>query len=149
MRRDVWAGMALSLLFSFADPCVAQTAWQPSPGHTQVLIWPGAVPDARPVEGPEESGTVVDAAGRRRLVGGRPWIYVNRVSQPTMTVYLPKENNTGVAVVVFPGGGYNALAMDLEGTEICDWLNSLGITAVLLKYRVPTRSKTGAHAESL
>ncbi len=54
-----------------------------------------------------------------------------------MTVYPPKGSNTAVAVIVFPGGGYWNLAMDLEGTEICDWLNSNGITAVLLKYRVP------------
>jgi acetyl esterase/lipase len=64
-----------------------------------------------------------------------------------MTVYSPKGTNTGVAVVVFPGGGYNCLAIDLEGTEICDWLTSRGITAVLLKYRVPTRG-SGAYAES-
>ncbi|HEX4649832.1 MAG TPA: alpha/beta hydrolase, partial [Steroidobacteraceae bacterium] len=54
-----------------------------------------------------------------------------------MTVYAPGEKNTGVAVVVFPGGGYQFLAMDSEGTEICDWLTSRGITCVLLKYRVP------------
>src|SRR5881409_1557588 len=137
MRRDAWAGVAVSLLFSLAGPCAAQTAWQPSPGHTQVPIWPGVVPDARPVEGPEVSGTVVDAAGGKRLVGGRPWVYVDRVSQPTMTVYPPEGRKTGAAVVVFPGGGYNVLAIDLEGTEACDWLTSKGITCVLLKYRVP------------
>src|SRR5436305_13170635 len=137
MRRDAWAGVALSLLFSFAGPSVAQTAWQPSPGHKQVPIWPGVVPDAQPVEGPEESGTVVDAVGSRKLVAGRPWLYVGRVSQPTMTVYSPEGSNTGAAVVVFPGGGYNVLAIDLEGTEACDWLTSTGITCVLLKYRVP------------
>jgi acetyl esterase/lipase len=54
-----------------------------------------------------------------------------------MTVYSPKGANTGAAVIVFPGGGYQILAIDLEGTEICDWLTSRGITAVLLKYRVP------------
>src|SRR5437763_5293621 len=138
MRRDAWAGVAVSLLFSLAGPCAAQTAWQPSPGHKQVPIWPGVVPDARPVEGPEESGTVVDAGGGRHLVAGKPWIYVNRVSQPTMTVYSPAGKNTGAAVVVFPGGGYNVLAIDLEGTEVCDWLASKGLTAVLLKYRVPS-----------
>src|SRR5205814_8596674 len=58
-------------------------------------------------------------------------------SRPTMTVYSPKGSNTGVAVVVFPGGGYTHLAIDLEGTEVCDWLTSKGITGVLLKYRVP------------
>ncbi len=137
MRRDAWLGMALSLLLSFAAPCASQTAWRPSPGHTQVRIWPSGVPDAQPVDKPEVSGTVVDAAGEPRLVAGRPWVYVDRVAQPTMTIYSPKGNSTGVAVVVFPGGGYNVLAIDLEGTEVCDWLTSRGITCVLLKYRVP------------
>jgi acetyl esterase/lipase len=54
-----------------------------------------------------------------------------------MTVYSPTGKNTGAAVVVFPGGGYQILAIDLEGTEVCDWLTSKGITCVLLKYRVP------------
>jgi acetyl esterase/lipase len=112
----------------------------------QVPIWPGAIPDARPVEGREESGTVVDSAGSARLVGGKPWVYVAKVSQPTMTVYSPKGSNTGAAVVVFPGGGYNILAIDLEGTEVCDWLTSRGITCVLLKYRVPC-VKTGPYRD--
>ncbi len=114
-----------------------QVGWQPEPGHTQVPIWPGDVPDARPVDGPEVAGTVVNSAGNKHLVGGRPWTYVDKVSQPTMTVYSPQGTNTGAAVVVFPGGGYNVLAIDLEGTEACDWLTSKGITCVLLKYRVP------------
>ncbi len=79
----------------------------------------------------------VDASGNKRLVAGRPWVYVARVSQATMTVYPPVGRSTGAAVVVFPGGGYNVLAIDLEGTEACDWLTSRGITCVLLKYRVP------------
>lgn len=58
-----------------------------------------------------------------------------------MTVYSPKSTNTGAAVVVFPRGSYQVLAMDLEETEACDWLNSRGITCVLLKYRVPGSSK--------
>lgn len=123
-----------------------QSAWQPSPGHTQLRIWPGLIPDAQPVDGPERSGTVVDSSGRPRPVGGRPWIYVDRVSQPTMTVYSPVGRNTGAAVVVFPGGGYNVLAIDLEGTEACDWLTSQGITCVLLKYRVPC-VKTGPYRD--
>lgn len=114
-----------------------QAAWQPSLGHAQLPIWPDAVPDARPVRAPEVAGTVVDSAGNPRLVGGKPWVYVDRVSRPTMTVYSPQGRNTGAAVVVFPGGGYNILAMDLEGTEVCDWLTSRGIACVLLKYRVP------------
>jgi acetyl esterase/lipase len=118
----------------------AQTpVWQPSPGHTQVPIWPGAVPDAQPAAGPEDSGPV-----KEPLVAGKPWVEVKNVSQPTMTVYSPQGKNTGAAVVVFPGGGYQILAIDLEGTEVCDWLTSKGITCVLLKYRVPN---TGPHWE--
>ena len=62
---------------------------------------------------------------------------INNVSNPTIKIYAPKENNTGVAILVFPGGGYNKLAIDLEGSEICEWLASIGVTGVLLKYRVP------------
>ena len=71
------------------------------------------------------------------MVAGRPWAYVRNVSRPTLTVYSPHEKSTGVAMIVFPGGGYQILAIDLEGTEVCDWLTSQGITCVLLKYRVP------------
>lgn len=106
-------------------------SWQPSPGHTQVPIWPGAVPDAHPVEGAEV------ATVREELVAGAKWIWLERVSQPTITVYPPLDKNTGVAVMVLPGGGYMGLAIDLEGTEICDWATRKGITCVLLKYRVP------------
>jgi acetyl esterase/lipase len=119
--------------------------WQPSPGHTQVPIWPKEPPDAQPVAGPEEMKTssARDAklhgggTAKYSLVAGRPWVEVSNVSQPTMTVFSPKGKNTGVAVVVFPGGGYKVLAIDLEGTEAADWLTSKGITCVLLKYRVP------------
>ena len=124
----------------------AQAAWQPSPGHTQIPIWPGKIPNAQLIDGTEVSGIVTDAAGRQKLVGGRPWVYVDRVSQPTMTVYSPVGINTGVAVIVFPGGGYNVLAIDLEGMEVCDWLTAKGITCVLLKYRVPC-AKTGAYRD--
>jgi acetyl esterase/lipase len=123
----------LCALFAL-DSLNAQTpAWQPSPGHAQVPIWPGTVPDARPVAGPEFANITTGD----HFVAGRPWTAVDRVSRPTMTVYSPRETNTGVAVIVFPGGGYNELAIDLEGTEVCDWLTSRGITGILLKYRVP------------
>jgi len=105
--------------------------WAPSPGHTQVPIWPSTVPAGRP--GADAESTALGAGP----VAGRPWIQVRNVSVPTLTVYSPKGKNTGAAVIVFPGGGYQLLAIDLEGTEICDWLSSRGITAVLLKYRVP------------
>ena len=63
---------------------------------------------------------------------------VTNVTRPTMTLYAPRGKNTGAAVVVIPGGGFQMLAIDLEGTEICDWLTSRGVTCVLLKYRVPS-----------
>ncbi len=106
--------------------------WQPSPGHTQLSIWPSTVPDAQANPKPESVQLIT-----KPLVAGKPWLEIDNVSQPTMTVYSPKEKNTGVAIVVFPGGGYQILAIDLEGTEVCDWLTSKGITCVLLKYRVP------------
>jgi acetyl esterase/lipase len=139
--------LLMALAFAAGEPgrAAGQTSWQPSPGHTQLPIWPGAVPDARPV-GHEVAGTVVDATGRPKPVGGRPWIYVDSVSRPTMTVYSPVGSNTGAAVVVFPGRGYEVLAIDLEGTEVCDWLTSRGITCVLLKYRVPCL-KTGPYRD--
>ncbi|HEV2488413.1 MAG TPA: alpha/beta hydrolase [Candidatus Acidoferrales bacterium] len=96
-------------------------------------IWPGAAPDAQPVPGPESV-----SSDPKFLIAGKPVAGVANVTRPTMTVYSPEGKNTGVAVVVFPGGGFEELAIDLEGTEVCDWLTSKGITCVLLKYRVPS-----------
>jgi len=98
-----------------------------------VRIWPGTVPDALPDPKPESVGP---PAGREW------WPRANDVSQPTMTYYPALGQDSGVAVVVFPGGGYQFLAMDNEGTEICDWLISRGIHCVLLKYRVPDSGPT-------
>lgn len=114
---------ALCVLFAPGGLFAQKPVWQPSPGHTQVPIWPGAVPDAQ--FGPPANTETMEPGD------------VANVARPTMTVYSPKGENTGVAVVVFPGGGYSVLAIDLEGTEVCDWLTSKGITCVLLKYRVP------------
>jgi acetyl esterase/lipase len=113
--------------------------WQPAIGHVQVPIWPGAVPDAIPNPKPESVGPPEAREW---------WPRVNDVSQPTITVYAAKGPDTGVTVVVFPGGGYQFLAMDLEGTEICDWLISRGITCVLLKYRVPDSGPTMKNGHS-
>src|ERR1700730_10925337 len=124
---------ALCVVFAFGGLSGQTPAWQTSPGHTQVPIWPGAVPDPQAVAGREDDTTMATES----LVAGQPWVQVGHVSRPTMTVYSPKGKNTGAAVVVFPGGGYWILAIDLEGTEVCDWLTSRGITCVLLKYRVP------------
>jgi acetyl esterase/lipase len=127
---------------------VAQkTTWQPSPGHRQIPIWPGAAPDPQPVKGPETA----ESSGPKDLIGGKPVVGINNVTVPTMTVYPPSGKNAGVAVVVFPGGGYQMLAIDLEGTEVCDWLVTRGMTCVLLKYRVTDVGdypKSGPYPES-
>jgi acetyl esterase/lipase len=120
--------LSLAVTLLFAGSMAQADIWQPSAGHVQTPIWPGAVPDALPNPKPESVGPEE---------GKEWWPRANDVSQPTMTMYAPVGHNTGVAVVVFPGGGYRMLAMDLEGTEICDWLTSRGMTCVLLKYRVP------------
>ncbi|MGA7858910.1 MAG: alpha/beta hydrolase [Terracidiphilus sp.] len=138
---------ALFFISSISSLSAQQTTWQPSPGHTQIPIWPGAVPDPQPVAGPE----FAKSSGKDDLIAGRPVIEVDNVSQPTMTVYAPQGKNTGAAVVVFPGGGYQILAIDLEGTEVCDWLTPQGITCVLLKYRVTNVGpypKSGPYPES-
>lgn len=136
-------------LFAYASVVAgAQTAvWQPSAGHQQVPIWPGAAPDPQPVKAPEH----VRSSGEGSLIGGRPTLAISNVTRPTMTVYSPVGRNTGAAVVVFPGGGYQVLAIDLEGTEVCDWLTAKGITCVLLKYRVTSVGpypKSGPYPES-
>jgi acetyl esterase/lipase len=114
----------------------AQAAtWQPAQGRTQMPLWPGTPPDAQTVKGPEYVGTT----GAKEQLAGRSWTYAGNVTAPTLTVYAPQGKNTGAAVLVLPGGGFQVLAMDLEGSEICDWLTARGIACVLLKYRVPSK----------
>jgi acetyl esterase/lipase len=124
-----FALFALFFVFAFGGVIAQAPVWQPSAGHTQIEIWPGAVPNAQSAAEPEYMKKFDDMTGGVFAVGN--------VSRPTMTVYSPQGKNTSAAVVVFPGGGYQILAIDLEGTEVCDWLTSKGITCVLLKYRVP------------
>ena len=108
-------------------------AWQPAPGHLTLPLWPNAAPGASPNPAPEVDATTA----KDNLIAGKPLVRLGNVSTPTLTLYQPQHNNTGAAVVVFPGGGYRILAIDLEGTEVCDWLNSAGIACILVKYRVP------------
>jgi acetyl esterase/lipase len=110
-----------------------QPAWQPAPGHVTLPLWPGVAPGS-PANAPAE---VDKTTAKDSLIAGKPVIRLGNVSKPTLTLYAPKGQNTGAAVVVFPGGGYQILAIDLEGTEVCDWLNGIGVNCVLVKYRVP------------
>lgn len=120
MRLWGLSAWLVTLWFAAAvDGGRAQASPLPAPpGPTQLPLWSGTPPDAQPAPGP-------------------PMEWTNIV-RPTMTVYLPKAENTGVAIVVFPGGGFEGLAIKAEGTEACDWLTSKGITCVLLSYRVPS-----------
>jgi acetyl esterase/lipase len=119
------------LLFTLAvsvSLLAQKPAWEPGPGHITLPLWPHP-----------QAGTApeVDATtAKDSLIAGKPVIRLTNVSNPTITLYAPKKNS-GSAVVVFPGGAYRILAIDLEGTEVCEWLNSIGVTCVLLKYRVP------------
>jgi len=101
-----------------------------------VELWPNGAPGEKVNLGEEKDTT----KPTDNVVAGKPVIRLGNVSKPTISIYRPPaEKDTGAAVLVCPGGGYNILAMDLEGTEVCEWLNSLGVTGVLLKYRVPKR----------
>jgi acetyl esterase/lipase len=110
-----------------------QAAWQPPSGHLTVELWPHGAPGAIPNPPPEVDLSPPDAP----LGAGRPLVRLSNVSRPTLTLYAAKDQASGAAVVVFPGGAYHALAIDLEGTEVCEWLNSIHVTCILLKYRVP------------
>jgi acetyl esterase/lipase len=109
----------------------SQRAKKPAPGakaavlssvSAEIPIWTASIPDAGLITGTE---TYNDGM-------------VKNVSNPTIKLFSPpKEKNSGAAVLVFPGGGYTKLAIELEGSEICEWLASIGVTGILLKYRVP------------
>jgi acetyl esterase/lipase len=95
-------------------------------------VWPGKAPG--------EKGDI----GEEKFVEPKPGEATNvkrltNVSKPTLTVYRPEKNDTGAAVLIAPGGGYNILAWDKEGEEVAQWLNSIGVTGIVLKYRVPRR----------
>ncbi len=99
-------------------------------------LWPGKPPGETKQLPPEADQT----KDTDKLIAGRRIIKLGNVSTPQITVYQPaKATAAGTAVIIAPGGGYNILAYDLEGTEVAEWLNTLGVTAIVLKYRVPFR----------
>lgn len=128
--------LSVTSILLFTVTSVKAEIWQPGQNHTQIPIWPKGAPN-NPKEILAESMTVGD-----HLKGGKPVTWVWNVSEPTMTVYPAKGANSGAAILVFPGGGHMGLAIDLEGTEVCEWLSEASITCILLKYRVPN---SGCH----
>lgn len=125
--------------------CLVTSAVLAAPA-APVRLWPGTAP-GETKEFPAEGDTTKPTD---RLVNGVHIVRLGNVTQPTITVYRPDPaQDTGAAVIVAPGGGYNILAWELEGTEICAWLKSIGVTGVLLKYRVPVRPDRARHAAAL
>ena len=127
-------GFLLFALAVFVPWAAAGQGWQPPKDKVTLPLWPGAAPGA-PANLPPEADTTTP---QQNLIAGQPLIRLGNVARPTLTVYAPPRNRSGAAVVVFPGGGYQILAIDLEGTEVCDWLNSIDVTCILVKYRVPS-----------
>ncbi len=106
-----------------------------------ISIWPKAAPGEKGDVGTEHEMPAQNNDNIVRLTD---------VSRPTITLYRPApEKDTGAAVVICPGGGYRILAMNLEGTEVAEWLSSIGVTGVVLKYRVPTRKDDPSHVGPL
>jgi acetyl esterase/lipase len=127
----------LVFCLAIAVGCGTATAqpkgWPVGPGHTVLTLWPDGAPGGVKTTEPEKDTWTAKSG----LTAGRPLVRWSNVSVPTLTLFSPTNKNTGAAVIVIPGGSYSFLAIDLEGTEVCDWLVSRGITCVLLKYRVP------------
>lgn len=112
--------MSLSFCFCQDNPFVMNLWPNVAPGEEVQVIGPESIKEAQP--------------------GQKEVMRITNVSQPSITVYLTKvEKNVGTAILVCPGGGYNILAYEHEGTEVCEWLNKQGINSILLKYRVPRR----------
>jgi acetyl esterase/lipase len=127
--------LAVAMLHTFAAVASADDT-DKSTAKPMVMLWPGVAPGDKGDLGPERDDTKHNPNAKP----GTEIIRLTNVTKPMITVFKPsKDKDTGAAVVVCPGGGYGILAYDLEGSEVCEWLNSIGVTGVLLKYRVPGR----------
>jgi len=105
--------------------------------QTTLPLWPNGNPESHSGDPETDITKPTD-----RLVEGKPLQHLTNISKPTLAFYpVPATHNSGVTIVVFPGGGYRILAYDLEGTEVCSWLNSIAINCVLAKYRVPMEKR--------
>lgn len=105
-----------------------------------VELWPGQPPDeAGSSIGPERV-RMSPALDRKQVEVTEPTRMITGVTKPTLTIQRPaKDKDTGTALLICPGGGYWDLYWQLEGEEVADWANSLGMTGIILKYRVPRR----------
>ena len=103
-------------------------------------VWPGKPADDNAETIGEEKFIQLMVNGKPYEVAGKPTKWKTNVTKPTLTIYRPaSDKNTGTAMLICPGGGYHNLGWDVEGEEIAEWLNSLGMTGIILKYRCPRR----------
>ena len=124
-------GLMLAVAAAIAFPVRAQEKQAEKP--LVLDVWPGKAPGETGAIG-EEKFLEPNAKDKK------PIKRLTNVTKPTLTVFRPdKAKDTGAAVVIAPGGGYSILAWDLEGEEVAAWLNSVGVTGIVLKYRVPCR----------
>jgi acetyl esterase/lipase len=113
-----------------------------------MLLWPATPPGAPNVaRGQQEHDTTKPTDD---MIAGRRVARIGFVSKPMLAFYpAPDGKNTGATIVVFPGGGYQILAYDLEGTEVCEWLNGIGVNCALVKYRVPNAGPFPKYSQDL
>jgi acetyl esterase/lipase len=134
-----------SRVLAFAAVCAVYNLWA-ADASRPINLWPGEPPGPKATTDPEVNTTKPSD----HLVEDKSVMRLGNVTTPTLTFYpAAQANNSGAAVLVFPGGAYRILAWDLEGTEICEWLNSMGVNAVLVKYRVPEPEGTPRYQEPL
>lgn len=113
---------------------VSTSTWAAEP--TVVNVWPGKAPgEVKELPPEQDINKPTD-----KLIGGRKIIKLANVSTPTLTIYGSTTGKPRPAVIVCPGGGHYILAMDLEGTEVASWFDQIGVTGIVLKYRVPARN---------
>jgi acetyl esterase/lipase len=131
LRKSLAIFIALAGISSSLN--AQQKPWAPPSKLTTLPLWPNGAPGSQP----NAASSAETTNPGPKLIAGKPIVVLGNVSVPTLTVYPAKAKTNGPAIIVFPGGGYSILAIDLEGTEVCDWLHSANITCILVKYRVP------------
>jgi acetyl esterase/lipase len=121
----------------FVSLAIARSAAEIDP--LVVSLWPDRPPDESGNIGPERI-RMSPKLDRKQVEVTEPTRMVTGVTNPTITIYQPPKNkDTGTAILICPGGGYWDLYWQLEGEEVAVWLNSIGVTGIILKYRVPRR----------
>ncbi|MFL6427756.1 MAG: alpha/beta hydrolase [Acidobacteriaceae bacterium] len=131
--------LLLFLMLALTAPAFAQTT---------MPLWPGTPPGAPNVTAGEQEHDTTTSADN--MIAGKRVARIGFVSQPMLAFYpAPSGKNTGATVVVFPGGAYRIIAYDLEGTEVCEWLNGIGVNCALVTYHVPNSGPFPKYTQDL